>query len=98
MMNRETESSRLSELRARTDRQLATFITHRLDIGLRLAASDGDRAEAERSYAEVSALIGWVEGLSAVERRSMESKLDRLRDVLNDLSSDAELKVLTAFS
>ena len=97
-MTMKTESSKLSELRAKTDRQLAAFITNRLDAGLRFARRAACQVEAERSYAEVTALIPWVEDLTMGERRLLESKLERLREVLNDLSSDAELNVLTASS
>jgi hypothetical protein len=97
-MSTKTESSKFSELRAKTDRQLAAFVTNRLDAGLRFARFTACQAEAERSYAEVSALIPWVDGLTMAERRLLESKLERLREVLNDLSSDAELIALTASS
>jgi len=97
-MNTGTESGKLLELRAKTDRQLVAFITNRLDSGLRLAGLDGYRAEAEGIYDEASALLPWVHGLTESERRLLESKLSLLREFLNDLSSDAEWNVQTACS
>jgi len=97
-MNTRTESSKLFELRAKTDRQLVVFITNRLDSGLRLAGREAYRAEAERIYEEVSALLPWVRDITKAERRLLESKLAQLREVLDDFSSDAELNVETACS
>src|SRR5579863_8596564 len=89
-MNTGTESSRLFELRAKTDRQLVTFITNRLDSGLRLANLDGYRCEAETAYDEVNTLLPWVNSLTKAERRLLESRLAYLRAILAD-SSHAEL-------
>lgn len=97
-MNTSRESSRLSELRAKTDRQLVTFITNRLNSGLRLAGIDAYRAETGRIYDEVSALLPWVYDLTEAERLVLDAKLVQLRESLDDLSSDAELKVQTACS
>jgi len=98
IMNTRTESRKLLELRAKTDRQLVVFITNRLDSGLRLAGREACRAETEGIYAEVSALLPWVYDITRAERRLLESKLAQLREVLDDLSSDAELNVQTACS
>jgi len=97
-MNTRTESSKLFELRAKTDRQLVVFITNRLDSGLRLAGGEAYRAEAGGIYEEVSALLPWVRDITKAERRLLESKLAQLREVLDDFSSDAELNVETACS
>ena|SRR5271166_490817 len=97
-MNTVTESNKLFELRAKTDRQLVTFVTHRLDFGLRLTNSDTHRTEAGRVYDEVSSLLPWVYGLTRVERRLLECKLAHLREILAGLSSDAGCRVQTACS
>jgi hypothetical protein len=93
-----TESSKLLELRAKTDRQLVVFITNRLASGLRMACVERYRNEADRIYIEVSALLPWVCGLTKAERWLLESKLVELRELLDDFSSDAELKSQTAYS
>ena len=97
-MNTSRESRKLLELRAKTDRQLVAFITNRLNSGLRLAGIDAYRDETERIYKEVSALLPWVYDLTEAERLVLDSKLVQLRESLDDLSSDAELKVQTACS
>lgn len=93
-----TEFSKLAELRGKTDRQLAEFISRRLDSGLRIAGFSADRARAEDAFAEASSLFPWVRSLTYAERRLLERKLATLREVLNSLSSDAELKMQTAYS
>ena len=97
-MDIRTESSKLLELRAKTDRQLVAFMTSRLDSGLRMAGIERHRAEAGRIYAEVKALLPWVYDLTKAERRFLEAKLAELRELLDDFSSDAELKVQPAYS
>ena len=91
------ESSRLLELRAKTDRQLVSLIQSRLDAGLAQAHCAAFQADAEKTYAEVRALLPWVYGLTRLERRSLESKLAQLRELLDD-ASDAGLRVTAACS
>ena len=67
---------KLAELRAKTDRQLVILMRSRLDDGLR------SRAEAERAYSEVLALLPTVRDLTEAERRRLESRLARLRELL----------------
>ncbi len=74
-MNRQ---SKLAELRAKTDRQLVTLMRSRLDDGL------ASRAEAERTYSEVLVLLPTVRDVSEAERRRLESKLARLRGLLDE--------------
>ena len=69
-------NSKLAELRAKTDRQLVILMRSRLDDGLR------SRAEAESAYAEVLALLATVRDATEAERRPLESKLARLRELL----------------
>jgi hypothetical protein len=76
--------SKLAELRAKTDRQLVTLIRSRLDDGLASARASAEEtcAEAERVYAEVLVLLPTVCDVTEAERRRLESKLARLRELL----------------
>jgi hypothetical protein len=71
-------NSKLAELRAKTDRQLVILIRSTLDDGLR------SRAEAERAFAEVRALLPTVRDVTEAERRRLEAKLARLRGLLDE--------------
>lgn len=71
-------NSKLAELRAKTDRQLVILIRNTLDEGLR------SRAEAERAYSEVRVLLPTVRYVTDAERRHLESKLARLRQLLDE--------------
>jgi hypothetical protein len=70
--------SKLAELRAKTDRELVILIGSALDDGLR------SRAEAERAYSEVRALLPTVPDVTEAERRRWEMDLARLREVLDE--------------
>jgi hypothetical protein len=69
---------KLAELRAKTDRQLVILIRSTLDGGL------ASRAEAERAYSEVLVLLPTVRDVTEAERRRLESKLARLRGLLDE--------------
>ena len=71
-------NSKLAELRAKTDRQLVILIRSALDGGL------ASRAEAERAYSEVRALLPTVRNVGEAERRRLEWKLARLRERLDE--------------
>jgi hypothetical protein len=71
-------NSKLAELRAKTDRQLVILIRSTLDDGLR------SRVEAERAYSEVRALLPTLRNVTQAERRWLEAKLARLRDLLDE--------------
>jgi hypothetical protein len=75
MMSNQPEATRLTALRARTDRQLIALIDRRLDHGLQ---SDFAAEDAEHIYREVSQLLPVVYGASRAERRRLEAKLARL--------------------
>jgi len=92
------ESSKLFELRAKTDRQLVAYLTRRLDAGMRFACAEHSLPQSEAVYAEVSALLPLVRYHLIAERRRLEERAARLRNFLNDLSSDAELVMQTACS
>ena len=71
-------NSKLAELRAKTDRQLVALIRSTLDDGL------ASRAEAERAYSEVRVLLPTVRDVTEAERRRLEWKLARLRELLDE--------------
>jgi hypothetical protein len=75
MMSNQPEATKLTALRARTDRQLIALINHQLDRGLQ-----SDFTAAERIYREVSLLLPVVYGAPAGERRRLETKLARLAE------------------
>src|SRR5712692_10805141 len=84
------ELETLSQLRAKTDRQLLDLIHSKLDFGLRFAVlaeveqSAGNRAFAEQSLEQASQAIAEVQKLlptlSAEQRRWLEPKLNELRE------------------
>ena len=80
--------SKLAQLRSKTDRQLITVISRRLD-----AAWDylrrGNYTQAEKAYAEANALLPRVDSLTQVERHHLESKLARLGETLEARTSRA---------
>ena len=71
-------NSKLAELRAKTDRQLVILIRSTLDDGLR------SRVEAERAYSEVRALLPTLRNVTQAERRRLEAKLARLRELIDE--------------
>jgi hypothetical protein len=77
--------SKLAELRAKTDRQLVILLQSRLDDGLRSARASAEetRADAARTYSEALALLLTVRAATEAERRPLESKLARLRELLH---------------
>ena len=88
-MNR---NSKLAELRAKTDRQLVTLIRARLDDGL------ASRAQAERAYSEVLVLLPTVRDVTDADRRRLESKLARLRQLLEERPAHAMARMQAACS
>ena len=69
---------KLAELRGKTDRQLVILMRSMLDGGFR------SPAEAERVYSEVLTLLPTVRNVPEAERRRLESKLARLREILDE--------------
>ena len=82
--------SKLAELRAKTDRQLVILIRSTLDDGL------ASREEAERAYSEVRALLPTVRDVTEAERRRLESKLARLRGLLDERPAHAVRRMQAA--
>ena len=83
---------KLAELRARTDRQLFTLIRTRLDEGF------ASLAEAERAYSEVLVLLPTVRDVTEAEGRHLESKLARLRELLDERPVPAMARMEAACS
>jgi hypothetical protein len=84
-----TSTSQLAELRARTDRELAQYVRHRLELGLRLASAQSWR-EAEAAYAESTHLLPVVYGLDESDQRLLQAELRHLRDMLDSAEDPAE--------
>ena len=86
-MSATAQLSTLSELRAKTDRELVRIIDNALEVGLLIAATDThvDSAgrlygRADKIYANTLTLLPKVEEMS--ERRRLAGKLKQLRDTL----------------
>jgi hypothetical protein len=84
-MTARSESSKLAQLRAKTDPDLAAIIDNALDLGLPLAANEADvdpagvlHDRAADIYADTVMLVAVVEDVQ--ERRRLEAKLRQLRD------------------
>ena len=101
-MERRSQSFKLQELRAKTDRDLAVIIDRELDLALLFASLDETKDGAadllgtrmQISLAEAAKLLAGVENLD--ERRRLGAKLRQLREELDRLS--APLRARTASS
>jgi len=101
-MERRSQSFKLQELRAKTDRDLSVIIDRELDLALFFAsldetkdgAADLLRARMQISLAEAAKLLAGVENLD--ERRRLRAKLQQLREDLDRLS--VPLRARTAYS
>jgi hypothetical protein len=98
IINNKAESLKLAELRCKTDRQLTALINARLDAGLDLVRMGTLQIEAEKTYAEARFLYPWINDLTRADRRRIELKLVQLRELLDNLSSDAGLRLQSACS
>jgi len=86
--------AKLDELRSKTNRQLASLISNKLDRGLAFArVVEGESrkdwastehfvVQAQNAFAEASAWMGLLDGATQLERRRLEFKLAQLRSVL----------------
>lgn len=95
-MTAASKLSKLAELRAKTDRDLAQIISNAVELGLLLAAHEADfdptsilHRRAAHIYADAMMLVEKVE--NARERRRLEEKLRQLRIAL-----DTHVQVRTA--
>ena len=76
-MNHSAESFKLTQLRAKTDRQLLTLIARMLDRGL----AHGSRLAARQIFAEASTLLAIVRDVSRAERIRLECTLAQLHEL-----------------
>jgi len=108
-MKTRLQSSKLIELRAKTDRQLVQLIDRRIEAGLsflRWAAESHDRAHwtskeifhtsACQAYDEARNLLPWAGAMPQAQRLALEFKLAQLHRGLACLAPCAELRVQTA--
>jgi hypothetical protein len=80
---------KLAELRAKTDLDLARYVTRELNLAVRLASESNDqsRIRADETYAEIARLLPIVHGLDQSERRRLDAKLKRLREMLDQMTA-----------
>jgi hypothetical protein len=110
-MNSRPEFTKLVELRSKTDRQLVAYINNRLDAGLTYArlriergpdsnwaSAETFRATATKAHDEVCALLPWVSDVTRAERLPLELKLEQLRELLDESTIHAGMRVATACS
>ena len=91
-MSRTFQSSKLAELRQKTDRQLLIVIQNELERGLMLADVAASKestlyARAVRACEKAEALLPKIHGVSTDERRQLELQLRDLRAALDRVSS-----------
>jgi hypothetical protein len=79
-MNTWQQSSKLVELRSKTDRQLLELITRTLEAGLCFARTEEFHARAERACDQVRRLLPC---LPRAERRRVEARLGQIAETLN---------------
>jgi hypothetical protein len=85
-MNTRQESSKLVELRSKTDRQLMELITRTLEAALCFARSEDFRGQAERASDEVRRLLP---ALAQADRRRVEARLAKIEDRLRPRAAHA---------
>jgi len=82
----EPELEKLSELRAKTDRQLHGFVHSRLDVGLSFAAlAEVEQSALERAGQALAEVQRLLPVLSEKQRRAFDPKLTELREALDRL-------------
>ena len=95
-MSTRSDDQKLAEFRARTDQQLHTLVSSRLDRGLSFAKLMLDEearehwcgmeewvAKAEKSYNEAARLLPLLRGIPPAERLRLESRLAEIRGILD---------------
>jgi hypothetical protein len=93
-MNQSAEA-KLLELRSKTNRQLVSLISNKLDRGLAFArvldcdgadwaSTEHFAANAEKALAEATEWMALLNGATQLERRRLESKLAQLRAALEN--------------
>ena len=90
-MRNQVRVSKLIELRAKTDRELAVLVRNKLKLGLKLAGSaSGPGAEA--AYAEAALLLPWISGPSKSDLQRLQTMLEKLRRVLGAASGQRVMR------
>jgi len=85
-MNTWTESSKLLQLRAKTDRQLLEIITRTLEAARCFARTDEYRGRAERACLEVQRLLPLID---AADRRYFAARVDEICETLHPVAHAA---------
>jgi hypothetical protein len=75
-----SNESKLAQLRAKTDADLARLVRKELNLGMQLVSRDYIRAR--KLCAEVASLLPVIGSLDTAERRSLISDLSCLREML----------------
>jgi len=78
-----SQSGKLAELRAKTDRDLAVLLGRELERGFQQAAQC-EYAEAEAAHARVAGLLPSLRALRPQEFSSLQIRLDELRAYLEE--------------
>ena len=86
IMNPTGQTRKLAELRAKTDRQLFSYLSAQLDRALTFAEAGERLGEAEKIYAEAHRLFAMACGSNDCQWRSFLSRLTRLRQLLDTYS------------
>jgi hypothetical protein len=99
-----TQTAKLRELRAKTDRQLVQLIHNRLDAGLAFLAWAADSPErardifldnASNALSEAARLLPWAGRIDWSTHTTLQVKMAQLRTGISDVALPDEL-VLTA--
>jgi hypothetical protein len=82
-MNPSRQTRKLAELRAKTDRELANYLSAQLDRALALAEAGESLVRAEEILAEVRRLFPAANSATDCQRRTLLSRVHRLRALLD---------------
>ena len=98
---RPPESEKLSQLRAKTDRQVLDFVHSKLDLALAFAAaagvelSQGNRMTAQEALGRADQAFNEAQKLLLIlgdyQRRGLDRKLNEARDALGGLCRNREM-------
>ena len=88
-MRRMSKEAKLAELRAKTDVELARYLSNELNLAARLASESDEqsRIRADEAYAEIARLLPVVQGLDQSERQRLGAKWKRLREMLDQMTA-----------
>jgi hypothetical protein len=76
-------NSKLHELRSKTNRELVSLISNKLDRGLDFVRMHDADERAEEAYEDVCAWMPLLDEAALLERRRLEVKLSQLRAALH---------------